>query len=223
MARLEPAFRAMPIALMALLLATGWVYGAATGGLRTGDEVVAAMGQGLVKLAPYVLTAVFIAHVVVMVRWSNLGEVLMLTGAQGLRHAALPTPVLIALLVGVTALLDLLIGSASAKWAILAPIVVPMLMTLGVSPAMSTAAYRIGDGATNVITPLMPCVTLVVIYCQSWYKSFSFGSLLATMAPYAATYLALGTVIVVAWSSIGAPLGPYASAKYPHASVAARR
>jgi aminobenzoyl-glutamate transport protein len=213
-ARLEPAFKSLPLMLMLLFLCAGWAYGATTGALRSGGQVVSAMSQGVVQLAPYILAAVLIAHLVLLVKQSHLGEFLMLSGAGALARSQLPGPVLIAALVVGSALLDLLIGSASAKWAIMAPIIVPMFMLLGISPAMSTAAYRIGDGVGNVLTPLMPCVALVLVSCQAWYKPFTFNSLVATMAPFAAAYLLLGGVIAVGWSAFEAPLGPFASASY---------
>jgi aminobenzoyl-glutamate transport protein len=113
-----------------------------------------------------------------------------------------------------TTLINLFIGSASAKWALLAPVLVPMLMLLGVSPEMTTAAYRAGDGATNIITPLMPYFPLILTFCQRWQKEFGIGSLAATMIPYSLWMLGVGTVMVIVWVALGLPLGPGASASY---------
>ncbi len=208
-ARLEPAFKSIPAMLMLLFLGAGWAYGATTGALKDGAQVVGAMSQGIGQLAPYILAAVLIALLVSFVRLSHLGEFLMLSGAAELSHTQLPTPVLIAILVAVTAFLDLLMGSASAKWAIMAPIVVPMFMLLGISPAMSTAAYRVGDGIGNVLTPMMPCLALVLVYCQNWYKPFTFSTLVVSMAPFAASFLLLGALIAAGWSMTAVPLGPF--------------
>jgi len=208
-ARLEPAFKSLPVMLMLLFLSAGWAYGATTGGLKSGSQVVSAMSQGVSQLAPYILAAVLIAHLVALVRQSHLGEVLMLTGAAQLSHSSLPTPALVAILIMFTAFLDLVIGSASAKWAIMAPIVVPMFMLLGISPAMTTAAYRVGDGIGNILTPMMPCVALVLVCCQTWYKPFTFGNLVASMAPFAASFLLAGALIATGWSASPMPLGPF--------------
>ena len=122
--------------------------------------------------------------------------------------------VLMVLVVLMTTLINLFIGSASAKWALLAPVLVPMFMLLGVSPEMTTAAYRAGDGATNIITPLMPYFPLILTFCQRWQKDFGIGSLAATMIPYSLWLLGTGTLMVIVWVVLGLPLGPGASATY---------
>jgi aminobenzoyl-glutamate transport protein len=105
-------------------------------------------------------------------------------------------------------LLNLFVGSASAKWALLAPVLVPMLILLGISPEMSTAAYRVGDSATNIITPLMVYFPLILIFCQRWQKDFGIGSLAAMMLPYSMGLLAAGLALVIGWVALDVPLGP---------------
>jgi aminobenzoyl-glutamate transport protein len=118
------------------------------------------------------------------------------------------------LLVLFTALINLFIGSASAKWALLAPVMVPMLMLLGVSPEGATAAYRVGDGATNIITPLMVYFPLILVFCQRWQKDFGVGSLTATMLPYSLGLLVSGLLLMVAWILLGIDLGPGAPIEF---------
>ena len=105
-------------------------------------------------------------------------------------------------------------GSASAKWALLAPVLVPMLMLLNISPEMSTAAYRVGDGATNIITPLMPYFPLILVFCQRWQKEFGIGSLAATMLPYSILLLISGIIMTMIWVALGIPLGPSAPVEF---------
>ena len=112
------------------------------------------------------------------------------------------------------AIINLFIGSASAKWALLAPVLVPMLMLLGISPEMSTAAYRVGDGATNIITPLMPYFPLILIFCQRWQKEFGIGSLAATMLPFSIALLLSGLVMTALWVIFSLPLGPNAPVEF---------
>jgi aminobenzoyl-glutamate transport protein len=108
----------------------------------------------------------------------------------------------------ISALLNLFVGSASAKWALIAPVMVPMLMLLGISPEMATAAYRVGDSATNIITPLMVYFPLILIFCQRWQQSFGLGSLAATMLPYSIGLMIAGLLMTIGWVVLDIPLGP---------------
>ncbi len=111
--------------------------------------------------------------------------------------------------------MNLFVGSASGKWGLLAPIFVPMLMTLGVSPDLTQAAYRVGDSSTNIITPLMPYFPLVVVYCQRYVKGTGIGTLAAMMLPYSLWFLSTWTVFLLIYYAIGLPLGFGASYTYP--------
>jgi len=113
-----------------------------------------------------------------------------------------------------SALLNLFVGSASAKWAFLAPVIVPMLMLSGISPEMATAAYRVGDGATNIITPLMVYFPLILTFANRWNKDFGLGSLTATMIPYSICMLISGLVLTMIWAGLGLPLGGGATVEF---------
>jgi aminobenzoyl-glutamate transport protein len=115
----------------------------------------------------------------------------------------------------VTGTVNLLVGSASAKWALLAPILVPMLMSLGISPDLTQAAYRVGDSTTNIITPLMPYFPLIVVFCQRYFKASGIGTLVAMMLPYSVVLLVAWTLFLLAYWAIGLPLGIQASYVYP--------
>ena len=118
-------------------------------------------------------------------------------------------------LVLLTGFINLFVGSASAKWALLAPIFVPMLMELGISPDLTQAAYRVGDSTSNIITPLMPYFPLVVVYCQRYVKGTGIGTLTAMMLPYSITFLISWTIFLLVYYAIGLPLGIQASYTYP--------
>jgi aminobenzoyl-glutamate transport protein len=158
--------------------------------------------------------AFFAAHFVAMFNWSNLGVIMAVQGADAIRASGMPTPILLVLMVLLAASINIFIGSASAKWALLAPVMVPMLMLLGVSPEASTAAYRVGDGATNIITPLMVYFPLVLTFCQRWNKDFGLGSLTAIMLPFSIGILLSGLLLTFGWIALDLPLGPGASASY---------
>ena len=119
----------------------------------------------------------------------------------------LPVAVTLLGVVLITVVSDLFLGSASAKWALLAPILVPMLMQAGISPDATQAAYRIGDSTTNIITPLMPYFALVVVFCQKYVKNAGIGTLLALMLPYSILFLLAWSALLVAYLALGLPLG----------------
>jgi aminobenzoyl-glutamate transport protein len=213
-ARLNPFYQSLVAGFFVLFLACGWAYGAAVGVIKTHRDVVKMMSDSLGELGYYLVLAFAAAHFVAMFNWSNLGLILAVHGAHAIETSQLPMPVLLALIVAFTAAINLLVGSASAKWALLAPILVPMLMVLSISPEMATAAYRVGDGSTNIITPLMVYFPLVLTFCQRWNKGFGIGSLTATMLPYSLWILIIGMVLVFGWVWAGLPVGPGADVSY---------
>ena len=143
-----------------------------------------------------------------MFNWSNLGLISAVHGAEGIKSSGLPLPLVLGMIVLFSALLNLFVGSASAKWALLAPVLVPLLMLLGISPDGATAAYRVGDGATNIITPLMVYFPLILVFAQRWQKNFGLGSLTAVMIPYSIWMLISGVILMIIWVFLGLDLGP---------------
>jgi len=173
------------------------------------------MMTGAMKDMGYYLVLSFAAaHFVAMFGWSNLGLISAVHGAETIQSTGLPLPIVLGLIIIFSAILNLFIGSASAKWALLAPILVPMLMLLGFSPEASTAAYRVGDSATNIITPLMVYFPLILIFARRWQKDFGLGSLTALMIPYSVWMLFSGTALMVIWVILGVPLGPDSPVSY---------
>ena len=146
---------------------------------------------------------------------SNIGPLLALKGAAFLHALALPGQVTIIGIILVTASVNLLIGSASAKWALLAPIFVPMLMQVGLAPELTQAAYRIGDSSTNIITPLMPYFPLVVVFCQRYVTGAGIGTVASMMLPFSATFIVVWTLFLLLFWALGIPLGLLASYAYP--------
>ena len=211
---LDPFYKSLVAAFFVLFLATGWAYGRAAGTIKDHRDLVAMMAEAMKDMGYYLVLAFAAAHFVAMFEWSNLGLITAVHGAAGIESTGLPLPLVIGLMVIFAALLNLFIGSASAKWALLAPILVPMLMLLGISPEGATAAYRVGDSATNIITPLMVYFPLILVFAQRWQKDFGLGSLTAMMLPYSVWLLISGTVLIVAWFYLGIPLGPDAPVGY---------
>lgn len=188
-------------------LLPGVVHGIVAGTVRSHRDVFRGMAESLGTMGAYLVMAFFAAQFTYAFRESNLGALTAIRGAEQLKDWALPTWVTLTGLVLLALGIDLVIGSASAKWAILAPILVPMLMQVGISPELIQAAYRIGDSCANTITPLNPYFPLVVLYCQRHARSTGIGTLVATMLPYALVFLVLWTALLGAWWGLGWPLG----------------
>jgi len=211
---LRPLYQSLVAAFFLLFLLTGWAYGRATGTIKNHRDLVNMMSESMKDMGYYLVLAFAAAHFVAMFSWSNLGLISAVHGAAGIQSTGLPLPLVLGLMVLFAALLNLFVGSASAKWALLAPILVPMLMLLGISPEGATAAYRVGDSATNIITPLMVYFPLILIFAQRWKPDFGLGSLTAMMLPYSIWLLISGTALIVIWFYLGIPLGPDAPVSY---------
>jgi len=216
----EPAQRFNPLykSLAAFFALTFFMSGAAFGigarSVTSHRDLVRMMREGIVQLAPYLVLVFFAAHFVAMFNWSGLGPILAINAAEQLRQINLPAPLLLISVVLVSCFFDLFVGSASAKWSALAPIVVPMFMLLGISPEMTTAAYRMGDSVTNIATPLMSYFPLILTFAQRWDPRFGLGSLMSTMLPYAGAFLIAGLTMVALWVALDLPLGPGVGVHY---------
>ena len=207
-----PFFRSLVGGFMVLFLAAGWAYGKAAGTIKTHEDLVGMMSEAMKDMGYYLVLMFAAAHFVAMFNWSNLGLVSAVHGAGAIQSSGLPMPIVLGLIVIFSAILNLFVGSASAKWALLAPVLVPMLLLLGISPDAATAVYRVGDGATNIITPLMVYFPLVLVFAQRWTKNFGLGSLTAMMIPYSIWMLVTGVILVMLWIVMGWSFGPGAPA-----------
>jgi aminobenzoyl-glutamate transport protein len=198
-----------------LFVVPGVVYGYAAGTFRKSKDVIDAMTKAMTQMSYYIVMAFFCALFIAAFGGSNLGALLAVKGAHFLRELALPGGFTIVGIIFLTGFVNLAVGSASAKWALLAPIFVPMLMQLGISPELTQAAYRVGDSTTNIITPLMPYFPLVVVYCQRYVKSLGIGTLVSIMLPYAIFFLVLWSAFLLLYWGLGIPLGLQAPYAYP--------
>jgi aminobenzoyl-glutamate transport protein len=219
-ASLAPLYQSLVAAFFLMFLFAGWAYGAAAGTIKNHRDLVGMMTEAMKDMGYYLVLAFAAAHFVAMFGWSNLGFIGAVHGANAIESSGLPLPVVLGLLVLFTGFLNLFVGSASAKWALLAPVLVPMLMLLGVSPEGATAAYRVGDGATNIITPLMVYFPLILIFAQRWQKDFGLGSLTALMLPYSVWLLISGIALTMGWFFLGLDLGPGAPVAYSLPEIA---
>ena len=189
-------------------LLTGLAYGIAAGTVHSDSDVVKAMGKAMETLGVYLVIVFFAAQFVAFFNWTNLGLIVAVKGAEALKAAGLGTIPLIVSFILVSAFINLFMGSASAKWAIMAPVFVPMFMLLGYTPEFTQAAYRIGDSTTNVISPMMTYFALIIAFMQRYHPAAGIGTLVATMLPYSMSFLVAWTLLLIVWILLGLPVGP---------------
>jgi aminobenzoyl-glutamate transport protein len=196
----------IPLMLVSTLLPS-LAYGMVAGTIRSHRQVVEAMATAMSAMGYYVVLVFFASLFTKAFADSNMGALIALEGAQTLRSLAMPPVVTITGIVLLTAALDFLVPSASAKWALLAPIFVPMLMGVGIAPELTQAAFRVGDGPVNLMTPLMPYFPLVLAFCRRYTVGFGVGTLMSLLLPFGLVYLLLQTAMLLIWWGIGLPLG----------------
>jgi aminobenzoyl-glutamate transport protein len=211
-----PLMQAIIPLIFLLFLVPGVIYGYVAGTFTSHRDVVKAMAHSMSTMGYYLVMAFFAALFIDAFNESQLGKLLAVEGAGALQAANLPPAVTVVGIILMSTLVNLLIGSASAKWALLAPIFVPMLMSLGLSPELTQAAYRVGDSSTNIITPLMPYFPLVVVYCQRYATTTGIGTLVSTMLPYSLSFLTIWTIFLAIYWMLGIPLGLQAPYTYPN-------
>lgn len=210
-----PIMQSIVPLIFLLFLIPGVVYGYIVGKFSSSKDMVDAMTKSMNGMSYYIVMAFFCSLFVYAFGQSNIGALLALKGASLLKALAFPGGVTIIGIILLTAFVNLFVGSASAKWALLAPIFVPMLMQVGISPELTQAAYRVGDSSSNIITPLMPYFPLVVVYCQRYVKKTGIGTLTSIMLPYSLTFITVWTLFLLLYWWLGIPLGLGASYVYP--------
>ena len=197
------------IVLIALLFfLPSVVYGRVSGSYKSEKDICNQLGSNMASMGSYIALAFVASQFIGYFNYTKLGTVLALKGADFLGQSGISGPVLMVFFVLFSALINLVMGSASAKWTILAPVFVPMFMLLGYSPELTQVAYRIGDSCTNLITPLMTYFAMVVVFAKKYDENSGIGTLTATMLPYSVCFLIGWSVLLVVWMILGLPLGP---------------
>ncbi|HYG27447.1 MAG TPA: AbgT family transporter [Caulobacteraceae bacterium] len=214
-----PFFRSLIAGFFVLFLASGCAFGLATGAIKSDRDVVRLASESMAAMSPYIVLAFAAAHFIAMFSWSNLGVITAINGAEALKASGMPMVVLLLGVVLMTAVLDLFIGSASAKWAAIAPVLVPMFMLLGVSPEMTTAAYRMGDSTVNMSSPLMPYFALVLGFCHRWNPNLGVGGLMSSVLPYSFAFIFVALAVTGVFAAFELPTGPGAPFHYDAAAL----
>jgi aminobenzoyl-glutamate transport protein len=204
------------IAFLFLMAASmGIVYGFVSGKFKKDADVVRGMVDSFKTLASFLVLVFFAAQFVAYFKWSNLGLVIAVNGANFLHQADLGLVPLLIMFIILSGFINMFMGSASAKWAILGPVFIPMFMILGYSPELSQAVFRIGDSVTNLISPMMSFFALIIVYFEKYDKKAGIGTLISTMLPYSIAFFILWTILIIIWTQIGLPLGPGSGIYYP--------
>jgi len=200
--------------LFLTMASAGAVYGFTVGKYKKGGDVISGMTDYFKTLSAYLVLVFFAAQFVAWFRWSNLGLLLAINGAGALQNASIGLIPLVIFFIILTAATNFLIGSASAKWAIMGPVFIPIFMLLGYSPELSQAVYRVGDSITNVISPMMSFFALIIVYFQKYDKKAGIGTLIATMLPFSIVFFVGWTALLIVWILFELPLGPGVSLFY---------
>jgi len=193
----------------------GAAYGVGAGTVRSDRDVIKGMNQQMSTLGGYMVLVFFAAQFVAFFNWTNLGLILAVEGAQFLKSAGLHQIPLMLSFILLAAAINLAMGSASAKWALMAPVFVPMFMLLGYPPELTQTAYRVGDSVTNIISPMMSYFALIIAFVQRYISKAGIGTLVSLMLPYSVTFLIGWSILFVAWMLLGWPVGPGAPTTLP--------
>ena len=211
---LHSFFESIEILVTIGFIIPGLIYGVITKSIRSDKDLAKMMSDTMASMGAYVVLAFIAGQFVAYFNWSNLGAITAVKGAGVLQSIGLEGGLLMISFLIVAAMMNFLVGSASAKWAFMAPIFVPMLMQMGLSPEATQAAYRVGDSITNIISPLMPYLPIIIVFAQKYDRKAGIGTILASMLPYSIAFLIGWVIMLLVWVYAGIPLGPGASALY---------
>ncbi len=212
---MNPFYDSIVPLMFILFFVSGLVYGLVAKTIKGDKDVAKMTAESMGTMGGYIVLAFVAAHLVQFFIWSNLGSILAISGASALQNIGFTgIPLLVAFIL-VSSFINLIIGSASAKWAILAPIFVPMLMLMDYSPETTQAAYRIGDSYSNILTPLLPYFPLVIVFAQKYMKNIGIGTIISVMLPYAIAFMIVRIPMFIAWILLNIPLGIEGPIYYP--------
>ncbi len=210
----SPLIRGIVAMLFITASLMGIAYGITIKKYKSDADVMNGMADAMKTLAMYYVLVFFAAQFVAYFKWSNLGIIFAIKGANLVMASGLGLIPLMLLFIVLSGLINLAMGSASAKWAIMAPVFIPMFMLLGYSPELSQVVYRIGDSVTNIISPMMSFFALIIAFIQKYEKKAGIGTVIATMIPYTFAFFIVWSLLLIAWLLLGLPLGPGAGIYY---------
>lgn len=207
---LKPFYGSIVPLIMIFFIGAGIVFGIKTKTIQSDRDFSKMLGETMGGLGGFIALVFIMAQFVAFFSWSNIGIVIAIKGASVLQTIGFTGLPLLFSFIIVTAFLNLFMGSASAKWAIMAPIFVPMLMLMGYSPELTQNAYRIGDSVTNIISPLLPYYPIIIAFARKYKPDLGVGTLISLMIPYSLVFLISWSLLFAVWYMLGFPLGPEA-------------
>lgn len=194
--------------LAVLFASVGIAYGIGAKTIHKADDIIKYMSKSISSFSSFIVMCFFAAQFIEAFSYTNLGMYISVVGAEFLQNSGLGGIPLIIIFAVLMAILDVFIGSASAKWVLLSPIFVPMFMKLGFTPFFTQAAYRIGDSITNAISPLEPFMPFIIVTAQKYDKRVGLGTVISMMMPIAMAYFAAWLIQLIIWYVFNIPLGP---------------
>ena len=210
-----PFVNSIVVLIALLFFIPGAAYGLAAGTFKNSNDVCNSMSKAMSGMGSFLALAFVSAQFINYFSYTKLGTIIALAGASFLKAINIGLIPLMVIFVLFSAFMNLFMGSASAKWNILAPVFVPMFMLLGYSPELCQLAYRIGDSCTNIITPMMTYYAVIIIFAQRYDKKAGIGTITATMLPYSICFMICWTIFMIIWLTIGLPIGIETSLFYP--------
>jgi aminobenzoyl-glutamate transport protein len=205
----SPFLRGIVAIIFVFFLIPGVVFGRVAGTMKSDRDVIHGMSSAMSTLGLYIVLVFFAAQFVAFFGWTNLGGITAVKGADLLIALGLTGPIVFIPFILICCFINLMLGSASAQWAVTAPIFVPMLMLIGYSPEVIQAAYRIGDSTTNIITPMMSYFGLILAFAARFDRGIGIGTIVATMLPYTVAFLTAWIAFFFLWVfGLGWPVGP---------------
>ncbi len=215
-----PFFHTLVPVILIMFFIPGLVYGMITKSIKNDKDVANQMSDTMATMGAYIVLAFVAGQFIAYFNETNLGIVMAVNGAEFIEGLGFDSGnlfmsiMLILIFIIVAGGINLFIGSSSAKWAIMAPVFVPMMMGLGYSPELTQLAYRIADSTTNIISPLMPYFAIVIAFAQKYDKKVGIGTLMSSMIPYSIFFTIVWVVMLIVWMLTGLPLGPNAPIDY---------
>jgi len=210
----SPILKGFIAVLFIVAAILGIIFGVISGKFKSDSDVVKGMVENFKTLAAFLVLVFFAAQFVAFFKWSNLGLIIAIKGAEVLQELNLGLIPLVILFILLAGFINMFMGSASAKWAILGPVFIPMFMLLGYSPELSQVVYRIGDSITNMISPMMSFFALIIVYFEKYDKNAGIGTLMSTMIPYTVVFFIFWSLLLIGWILLDIPLGPGAGLYY---------
>ncbi len=210
----SPLIRGVVTLLFLGAAIAGIIYGFTVRVYRSDSDVMKGMAESMKSMATYIVLVFFAAQFVAYFKESNLGIIAAVKGAETLKALDLNVYLLMVLFIIFAASINMLMGSASAKWAIMAPVLVPIFMLMGYSPELSQVVYRIGDSVTNIISPMMSFFALIIAFIQKYDSRAGIGTIISVMLPYSIVFFVIWSALLMVWIMLGLPLGPGAGLNY---------